>query len=173
MNRQVGFTLIELLVTIVVMVVVMTLGVPAFKETIRSNRLTTTVNDFISSLNLTRSEAIRRGLRVTLCKSTNGTSCDTSSTGYHQGWMIFIDLNNNATVDSGEEIIRVYNAIPSVQITGNSNVSNYISYTADGMTKLTGGGLQMGTLTVCIVPKAYEISISGAGRARTTEVTCS
>ncbi|MGB5065269.1 MAG: GspH/FimT family pseudopilin, partial [Candidatus Competibacter sp.] len=74
MNRKSGFTLIELMITVALAAIVLTLGVPAFQETIRNNRLATTVNDFISSLNLTRSEAIKRGTRVTLCKSANGTS---------------------------------------------------------------------------------------------------
>ena len=162
-----GFTLIELMITIAIVAIVLTLGVPSFQETIRNNRLITTVNDFISSLNLTRSEAIKRGIRVTLCKSVNGTSCNTSSTGYQQGWIIFVDPNGNATVDSGEQIIRVYAAIAGINLTGNTNVINFVSYVANGMTT------QSGTVTICIAPKGYNIFISGAGRVRTTEVTCS
>ncbi len=172
MNKKSGFTLIELMITMAVVAIVLTLGIPMFQDTIRNNRLATTVNDFISSLNLTRSEAIKRGVRVTLCKSSNGTSCNIGSVGYQQGWIVFTDPNGNATVDSGEQIVRVYNTITGISLTGNTNILNYISYTADGMTRLTTGGLQMGTLTVCIAPKAFQIVISGGGRARTAEATC-
>ncbi|MBK8750830.1 MAG: prepilin-type N-terminal cleavage/methylation domain-containing protein [Candidatus Competibacteraceae bacterium] len=41
MNRQRGFTLIELIITVAIVAIVLTIGVPAFQETIRQNRLTT------------------------------------------------------------------------------------------------------------------------------------
>lgn len=171
--NQKGFTLIELMVTVALAAIVLTLGVPSFREMIQNNRLVTQTNDFVSALNLARSEAIKRGVRVTLCKSANGENC-TGKGGYHQGWIIFVDPNNNATVDSGEIIIRISGAISgSATLTGNTNLADYISYTAEGMTKLTSGAFQAGTLTICISPKARGIVISNTGRARVTEATCS
>jgi type IV fimbrial biogenesis protein FimT len=174
MERNTGFTLIELMVAVALGAIILTLGVPSFQETIRNNRLATQTNDFISGLNLARSEAVKRGVRVTLCKSTDGLIC-TNSGGYEQGWIVFVDPNNNATVDAGEQLIRSHDAIPTstgITLTGNSNVADYVSYTGDGMSKQTSGAFQAGTLTLCKTPKARQIILNATGRVRTTGGSC-
>ena len=100
MKNDAGFTLIELIVTVAIAAIVLAIAVPSFQETITSNRLTTFSNTFVASLNLARSEAIKQNRRVTLCSSTDGLSCATG--GYQQGWIIFIDSNNNATVPNAQ-----------------------------------------------------------------------
>ncbi|PKM34904.1 MAG: general secretion pathway protein GspH, partial [Gammaproteobacteria bacterium HGW-Gammaproteobacteria-10] len=55
--KHTGFTLIELMMTIAIGAIILTLGIPSFMETIRSNRLTTRTNELLTSLNLARSEA--------------------------------------------------------------------------------------------------------------------
>ena len=67
--------MIELIVTMVVAAIVLTLGVPSFRELINNNRLTSGANEFVTALNLARSEAIKRSVRVTVCKSADGTTC--------------------------------------------------------------------------------------------------
>ena len=163
-----GFTLLELMVTLAVAAVVLTLGVPSFQALIRSNRLTTLTNELVGALHLTRSEAIKRNHRVTLCKSANGAQCASGDQGYEQGWIVFDDPNNNATVDSGETIIRVFAAAPAgMTLTGNTNVAHYISYTATGTSHLVSNAFQAGTLTVCLTPEARDIVINSVGRVRT------
>lgn len=174
-SRNSGFTLMELIVTMALAAVVLTLGVPMFQDVIRNNRLATTVNEFVGALQLARSESIKRGVRVTLCKSANGTSC-ASGGGYEQGWIVFADPNNNATVDAGETVIRVFEAISadaSMTLAGNTHVARYISFAATGTTQLTSGAFQAGTLTLCQAPKARQVVINSVGRVRTVVATCS
>ncbi|MBK8507287.1 MAG: GspH/FimT family pseudopilin [Candidatus Competibacteraceae bacterium] len=174
MDRIRGFTLVELLLTVALIVTLVTLGIPSLQSTSHNSRLITVVNDFIGALNLTRSEAIKRGVRVTLCKSNNGMACANSG-GYEQGWIVFIDLNNNAVVDANETIIRIFAALPgrtSMTLTGNRPVSEYVSFIATGMTQLVSGAFQAGTLTLCAPPKARRIVINSVGRVRTEEATC-
>ena len=168
-----AFTLIELIMTMALAAIILTLGVPSFQEIIRNNRLATIANDFIGSLHLTRSEAIKRGLRVTLCKSADGVACANSG-GYEQGWLIFVDLNNNTVVEANEPIIRVFSAISSdrTTLTGNAPVARYISYVATGTTQLTSGSFQAGTVTLCDAPKARQIVINTTGRVRLEQTNC-
>ena len=71
---------------------------------IQANRLTAQTNDLVTVLNYARSEAIKRGVRVTLCSSNNGTSC-LGSTTWDTGWIAFIDTNGDGLV-GGEQIMQ-------------------------------------------------------------------
>lgn len=169
-----GFTLTELLVALALVVILLTLGTPSLQSLIRNNQLAVSVSTWMTAAQLTRSEAITRGVRVTLCKSADGRRC-TNGRGYEQGWIVFSDPNNNASVDYGEELIRVFEPIPAgsgITITGNSPVANYVSYTPDGVARLMSGAFQAGTLTACLAPKSRQIIINSVGRAKVVEAVC-
>ena len=151
MNRQNGFTLVELMTTLAIVVIVMTVGIPSFATLIQNNRMTATINDFVTDLNLARSEAIKRGTRVTVCKSNDGQSC-TDDGDWSQGWLIFVDnAAENATVDDGEIILRIHEKLRDTNssLIGNQRVDDYISYVSTGFSRQTSGGIQNGTLIYC------------------------
>lgn len=171
-----GVTLIELLVALSVLGILLAVGVPSLGQFMTSSRLSNATNSLFSNLALARSEAIKRSGRVVICKSADGLVC--SSTGdWSQGWVIFADLNNNAAIDGGEGILQKIPALPSgYSFIGNSNVSDYVSYDAQGMTKLTSGAFQSGTFELCPPAPAVEgngrqIVLSSSGRARTVKIT--
>ncbi|MFW2438865.1 MAG: GspH/FimT family pseudopilin [Arenicellales bacterium] len=151
-EKSTGFTLIELIVTLTVAAILMAAAAPSFRELIQSNRLTASVNELSGSINMARSEAVKRGRRVVVCKSSNGNDCvTTSSTFWQQGWIIFVDDNNDAVHDAGEELLRVHDALErNVTLTGNGNVANYISYISEGRAQLTDGTSQSGTINACL-----------------------
>ena len=86
MNRDSGFTMIELLVTVAIAAIVLAIGIPNFSKLLKENRTTTQTNLFVSSVNLARSEAVKRGVPVTLCASTDTISC-AESTDWSTGWI--------------------------------------------------------------------------------------
>jgi type IV fimbrial biogenesis protein FimT len=168
--KQSGATLLELIVAMGVAAVLLTLAVPAFSEVMVSSKLTTLANSFLSNLYLARSEAIKRNSRAVLCKSADGLACSDSG-GWQQGWILFHDANNNAALDASEAVILTQSALPSgFMLTGNTPVSEYISYSPTGGAKLTSGALQFGTLTLCSNSSssgnARHIVISSTGRPR-------
>ncbi|MDC8445333.1 MAG: GspH/FimT family pseudopilin [Nitrosomonas sp.] len=174
-----GVTLVELMVTISVVGILLAVGVPSFNQLNTNSRLNGYVNAFQSSLSLARSEAIKRNGRVAICTSLDGSNCSNSG-GWEQGWTVFVDLDNDGSRDNGEEIIH---ATPSLQagysFSGNGNVSSYISFDPQGMTKLTSGALQAGTITLCPATPAAsgagrQLILSSSGRARIEKIsTCS
>jgi type IV fimbrial biogenesis protein FimT len=174
--QQSGVTLLELMVVLAVSAILLAIGIPSFAAISANNRLVNATNSMVASLHLARSEAIKRNSRVVLCTSATGTSCAPSG-GWHQGWLVFHDSNNNAVLDAGEEVLLKQQGMPGgARMTGNSHVSSYISYVPTGATRTVSGLLQVGTLTVCedgALDSVRRIKINSTGRLRTTKVTLS
>lgn len=134
------------MVTVAVVVIVITVGVPSFRTLTQNNRLTAEVNDFVTALNLARSEAIKRNRPASLCKGSTGAACVTGTSGWEQGWIVFVNNDNDspAAVDSGEEIVRVFPALDGDNtLRGNANVVNYLTYRPSGSSNTNG------TFTLC------------------------
>jgi type IV fimbrial biogenesis protein FimT len=100
MDKEPGFTLVELLITIVVATILLAAGVPAFKDFIKNNRVTAQANDLVSSIQLARSESLKRGTNAVICASKDGKSC-ANKEDWRSGWIVFSDLNRNNTPDIG------------------------------------------------------------------------
>jgi type IV fimbrial biogenesis protein FimT len=168
--RAAGMTFMELMVVMALAAVLLTVAVPSFTAVINTSRQATLANTFLTSLHLARSEAIKRNTRVALCKSADGASCAANGR-WDQGWIVFHDADNDAQVGVGEELIRIYEALPGTfALSGNNPVVSYVSYAPTGASRLTSGALQMGTVTLCRVAAGGEdarrIIISGTGRPR-------
>ncbi len=173
MNRKSGFTLIELMITVALAAIVMTIGIPSFRTAILNNSRTAQVNEFIGVLNLARSEATKRGMRVTICRRLNDTTCATDTTSiWENGWIAFVDQNQDGVIDAGEEILKVYGAIPNdFTLRTGGTFTQSIAYLPNGVS--TGNNnFGTGTFRLCDsrgVDQARFIAISITGRVRVRE----
>ncbi len=97
-----GFSLVELMVTISIVSIIIVVAAPSFKSTVSDNRMVAAVNEFVRTLNAARSEALKQGIRTTVCKSSDPAaakpSCTTSG-GWEQGWVAFIDKDSDNVID--------------------------------------------------------------------------
>jgi len=174
-----GFSLIELLVALSVMAILVGVAIPAYSNMLTSHRLTSQSNAFLSTLHLARSEAIKRNGRVVVCKSSSGESC-ASGGDWEQGWIVFHDINNNASLDDGEDLLRRGQALAEgFFMTGKPSVAAYVSYTPLGLTKKTSGAFQAGTIKLCRSGtsggEARQVVINITGRSRidkTATISC-
>lgn len=156
------------MIGLAVAAILLSIAVPSFRTTIQNNRLITEANDFVTALHLARSEAIKRRARVTLCKSANGAAC-TATGGWEQGWIAFVDSNNNNSRDVAEELLRVHGASnDSITFRGSVGVVNFISYLASGLTPLA----QPEILVLCDnrgygdFARSVQIAVAGRVSAR-------
>jgi type IV fimbrial biogenesis protein FimT len=171
MPREHGLTLIELMVTLVVAAILITVAVPGFGSLVAEQRLVTATNQFVTALHLTRSEAVKRGGRVTLCASEDGQTCE-SSVGYTGGWIVFVGPEPGAALAPAGEVIRVFPSSQALGIEGNGTMAGYISFVGTGETRQLSNALQMGTVTICGGDHARRIVISRTGRPRIEQASC-
>jgi type IV fimbrial biogenesis protein FimT len=142
MHKSAGMTLIELLVVMTIVAVLASLVAPSFQNMITTSRVSSAVNTFLSDMRYARSEAVRRGSRVVICRSdapeAASPSCSsTSSRGWAGGWLIFEDRDGLGTYSSTDILLRVQAAMPSpdsIIATGAGGTS----FTFVGFGRLTG-----------------------------------
>lgn len=162
-----GVTFIEMIVVLVIVAIVTTMAVPTFNRTITRMRITSYTNELLAYLSFARSEAVMRGKRVIVCKSKNGSMCTTNG-GWEQGFIIFVDNATHTQANAGE-LLRVHEKLEgNITIQGDTPVSDYVSYSSDGRTRLNSNGFQAGTLSICNINSGLRsaIRISSVGRAR-------
>jgi type IV fimbrial biogenesis protein FimT len=116
-----GMTLVELMVTIMLVAILMTIGIPSYRYVTNSNRATSEVNSLLADMQFARAEAIKEGQFVTVCPSTNSTSCVANSSIWNTGWIVFSDVNGNGIVDAGDTVLRVEKAF---SVAGDSFISD-------------------------------------------------
>ncbi len=113
--KQSGFTLIELMFAITVLTVLVAIGLPNLQDFVRNSRMSGAANDIISDFNFARSEAVKRRVPITLCKSQDGAACDADDAAPFNRWIIFVDdadpaivaaTDGNGEVDGAEVILR-------------------------------------------------------------------
>lgn len=170
-SRCRGFTLFELMLTIAVAAIIAGFAAPSFNNILRNNRIVTDNNQMISALTLARSEAIRTGNRVTVCRSADQATCATTG-GWEQGWIVFRDPANAGTVDSGEEIVRVWDPLDGgTTIRAASAFASYVSFVGSGETRGDTGNT--GSFRVCgdtaDIAQGRTISVGLIGYTSTTK----
>jgi len=150
-----GFTLIELLVTISIVAILASLAVPAFNEAMLGGKLTSLANNFVASAQFARSEAIKRNAAVTLCASSDGSTC---TGAWKDGWV----------VRAGGTVVYSQTKFPSGFVLS-GNVTS-ISF------QPTGVGATAANLTLCratptIGSQQRTIQVSVTGRPDVAKVT--
>jgi type IV fimbrial biogenesis protein FimT len=154
MNRtQTGFTLLELMVALTIAAILMTVALPNYREFIMSNRMTTATNDFVTTLAMARSEAVKRGEGVTICSSDDMETC--TATAWNLGWIIM--------VTSTSELLRVHEPLDSAITLTNAAANTAIEYRPTGF--LNGGAAN--TFDFCdsrTGETGRQIAISATGR---------
>lgn len=124
-----GFTLIELMTTLAVVAVLVTIGIPGFRDFIANTHMVAETNDLVTSLNFARSEAVRRNAIVSVCASVDGSACSGSS-DWSAGWIVF---NGNGNQPAGTaDVLRVNSAASGMSVTATG--ASYVRFSPLGMT---------------------------------------
>lgn len=156
---QGGFTLVELMVTIAVMAILLMIAVPSFIDATLGSKLGAYANNMAASAHLARSEAIKRNAVVTLCVSTDGTTCATG--GWEQGWIV-------RAADG--TVVQRQQALPTGFKATESGSATSIAFQPSGV------GSAAAVLTICratpsVGSQERVVTISATGRPTVTKTT--
>ena len=165
---SIGFTLLEALVVLVLLGTIMALAAPSLTELRQKHQMQGQGEHLLNSLMLARSEALRRQQRVTLCLRGDNDGC-ASEGSWAQGWVVFVDANDNATREVQEVVLQVHESLPPfLRLKGNSTVNRYVSYGPEGRSQTVSGAFQAGTLTLCRPDQlsGWRVVINAVGKPR-------
>lgn len=113
MRTHKGFTLIELMLVIALIAILAGIGIPAFRNMTLNNRIVTTTNSMLATLQLARSEAAFQHRQITVCPSNDQTTC-TANTQWDEGAVVLQGANllrllpqaaNHVEVQSASDLV--------------------------------------------------------------------
>lgn len=177
-----GLTLIELMVTVAIAAIMMTIAAPSLQAFVRSTQLRTAANDLAAVLAFARSESIKRGWPVTVCKSSTTTSatpsCSTTA-NWQDGWLVFVDHNQNGTLDTtasasfpADSALRVgTTGHPAMTLGGGTDFAQYLTFRSSGF-PLGSNATEAGRFTFCLSPQSRILDVSKTGRIQITSGSC-
>jgi len=174
LRNQSGFTILEIMIAIVVLAIFLTLAVPSFQAALQNNRLTSATNGFVTAMQFARSEAISRRAPVTVCGSSDGSTCNDD---WETGWIVFLDDNNEGTTAAVvDEVIRVWPTFAG-GATNAGDAPNFIRFLGSGLVDGAAGTTYPVEFALempgCTGDNARIIEIERTGRVSAQRTGCS
>lgn len=175
-RRGAGFTLIELMMVLVLVAILLGIGGPSFQDSLRRNRMQSTLNEMAGALALARGEAVVRAQPVAMCPTTDRISC--GGAAWETGYLVFVDDGQGGGTaadglwNGAEEYLRIGEPAPAgvtVRTIGFTGPSS-IAFEADGRIQQRSTG----SVQVCDARGASDasglvVSVSGQARLATDE----
>lgn len=156
---QKGISLTELLFALGVTGVLICLST-SMLERAETYKLEALSHELAASIRFARSQAVHAGTHVTV---------QAQEEDWSMGWVIYIDANDNGSLDEDEPVLMRKLLDGHIRLIGNSPVKHYVRYNPSGQAVLLNGAFQAGTLTLCpSTERAQGIKavLNSAGRLR-------
>ena len=169
---QRGFSVIELMIVVVIMSIIIGVALPQLQGVSNTINFDAIQRQAISSLFFARTEAIKQSGNITVCPSSDGTTCLVSASTWNDGWITFRDIDGNGLLDSPvDQLVKV------VSLAGIANLTwegtRNITFRGDGAV-LDGS---QGNLRICEINGGTQtirgIAVNLTGRViENNSVTC-
>lgn len=161
------------MVVVSLVALVLTLAAPSFARLASAAAISSGVNQFLADMRFGRSEAIRRGGGVILCRSDEPESPEptcsesTAEQGWATGWIVFHDLNGNGERDTGEHLLRLQARNTSIDTIATAGTPSRFRFAATGRLLAPGpvASLHFGNANLPADIRRV-VCVNPAGRAR-------
>jgi type IV fimbrial biogenesis protein FimT len=163
-----GLSLIEVSVVLTLAAIVSAFALPTWRHWLARQELANRAQALATALDRARTEAIKRGHRVNLCKSPDAATCADEG-DWSAGWIMHVDALAQGRPAEGEPPIAHDPPVAApIRVDGNGPVDDYVSFTPLGEPRRLSGALQMGTFSLCR-PGHDEVQVvlAATGRVRT------
>ncbi len=137
-GRAGGFTLVELLVVMTISAILLGIAVPSYQGTMARYRVSTEVNSLVGDLQYARSEAVKQGMTVTMCSSSDGQTCNGAS--WATGHIVLANPASAAipSVANGAVLLRVQQAFSGTDQVINGGITA-VSFNREGFAGMPAG----------------------------------
>jgi len=175
-RKHTGFTIVEMLIVVLVISVTMAIALPSFNGMLSNSRITTDTNRLVNDIQLARSESMKRGVRVILCRSADTTIanpvCGGTTKVWSNGWLVFASGNANNTYEPANDIlIKVSHAVHErITLKSNSTSNANLEYNPDASTNEGGGTAVFAICDARGASFGNEIQVPPVGRPRLADV---
>lgn len=175
-SRSTGFTLLEVLTAIAIVAILLAIGVPSFADAMRRNRMAAVTNDVSAALALAKSEAVKRGMQVTVCGGNADQSDCAGSGTWSAGLIVFHDdALTTGQLDGTDEMIQVSPPAAEKNI-GVTVDRNALTFRPNGsITGLAAGATSVITIVPtygCTGDDARTVTLNRAGRPAVARRAC-
>lgn len=167
--------MLEILIVIAIAAILVAVAIPSLQDTVSRNARDSIQLDLMTSLALARSQAVSLSATVSVCHSTNQSSCsNTAGADWDAGWLVFSDFDSDGVLDSGDgdTVLQVHpaaNGIVGIELLNSSNATlsnEFVRFNDDGFLDNSSGGAYF---KFCdpdnIAANSRAIWISNTGRA--------
>ena len=150
-----GFSAVELLVVLAIAGILAAIAVPSFQSLMQANRISSEIGSLFNDLQFSRAEALRTGQFVSICTSSNGTTCNVTGGDWRNGWIVFADINGNRIMGAGDTILRVRQAFTNTDTFQSLPATTALSYNRNGMASGLNSSI---VLTVKTTPVTAQLN---------------
>lgn len=165
------------MVVLAIVAILSTMAAPSLRHVLLSTTMSSTVNDFLADMRYARSESIRRGGGVTMCRSDAPEAASpvcahdngAGNTGWVSGWIIFYNPDNHDEKGRADTLLRVQSPIAALNAISDANpMSSTFRFTATGRLLKADAAttLQFSAQPTFAANEQRTVCINPGGRAR-------
>ncbi len=108
--------------------ILLAIAIPSFKYVTNANRMSGEINGLLADLQFARAEAIKEGQTVSVCASSNGSTCSGADT-WNTGWLVFPGTGQPAA-NSALRVARAFSGSDTLQ--SSDGITSVVQFSREG-----------------------------------------